>query len=164
MPAPQRTVTPADLIPDAEFAKQRRERRAELMPIKRLRRTELGPICTVHFETYETMLFQIQEMLLVEKGGAAQIADQLAAYNPLIPQGQEPVATILLGIEDAVRRAQMLARAQRLPDLVVACVGGGSNAAGMFHPFVDDSAVEIHGVEAAGEEGERSAPMRQHQP
>jgi len=48
-------------------------------------------------------------------------------------------------------RAQMLAREGRLPDLVVACVGGGSNAIGMFHPFVDDPAVEIHGVEAAGD-------------
>src|SRR5215813_4073312 len=48
-------------------------------------------------------------------------------------------------------RAQMLEREKRLPDLVVACVGGGSNAIGMFHPFIDDSAVEIHGVEAAGD-------------
>jgi tryptophan synthase beta chain len=48
-------------------------------------------------------------------------------------------------------RAQMLDREKRLPDLVVACVGGGSNAAGMFHPFLDDAGVEIHGVEAAGD-------------
>jgi tryptophan synthase beta chain len=48
-------------------------------------------------------------------------------------------------------RAQMLAQEKKLPDLVVACVGGGSNAIGMFHPFVDDAEVEIHGVEAAGE-------------
>src|ERR1700742_2301828 len=48
-------------------------------------------------------------------------------------------------------RAQMLAREKRLPDLVVACVGGGSNAAGMFPPLVDDADVAIHGVEAAGD-------------
>ena len=48
-------------------------------------------------------------------------------------------------------RAQMQAREGRLPDLVVACVGGGSNAIGMFHPFLDDTSVEIHGVEAAGD-------------
>ena len=48
-------------------------------------------------------------------------------------------------------RAQMQAREGRLPDLVAACVGGGSNAIGMFHPFLDDSTVEIHGVEAAGD-------------
>ena len=39
----------------------------------------------------------------------------------------------------------------RLPDLVVACVGGGSNAIGTFHPFLDNADVEIHGVEAAGD-------------
>jgi len=48
-------------------------------------------------------------------------------------------------------RAQMLAAEGRLPDLISACVGGGSNAMGMFHPFLDDPDVEIHGVEAAGE-------------
>ena len=48
-------------------------------------------------------------------------------------------------------RAQMQAREGRLPDLVTACVGGGSNAIGMFHPFLDDTTVEIHGVEAAGD-------------
>jgi len=47
-------------------------------------------------------------------------------------------------------RAQMIACEGRLPDLVAACVGGGSNAIGMFHPFLDDPEVEIHGVEAAG--------------
>ena len=48
-------------------------------------------------------------------------------------------------------RAQMLEREERLPDLVVACVGGGSNAIGMFHPFLDDATVAIHGVEASGD-------------
>lgn len=48
-------------------------------------------------------------------------------------------------------REQMLAREGRLPNLVVACVGGGSNAAGMFHRFMDDPEVQIHGVEAAGD-------------
>jgi len=48
-------------------------------------------------------------------------------------------------------KAQMMAVESKLPDLVVACVGGGSNAIGTFHPFLDDSSVEIHGVEAAGE-------------
>jgi tryptophan synthase beta chain len=48
-------------------------------------------------------------------------------------------------------RAQMQDREGRLPDLVVACVGGGSNAIGMFHPFLDDSGVQIHGVEASGD-------------
>jgi tryptophan synthase beta chain len=48
-------------------------------------------------------------------------------------------------------KAQIVEAEQRLPDMVVACVGGGSNAIGTFHPFLDDRDVEIHGVEAAGE-------------
>ena len=110
MPLDQRQITPGDLMPDAEFAKVRKERRAALLPVKRLRRVHLGPVCTFYFESYETMLFQVQEMLLTEKGGAAQVPDELGAYNPLIPQGSELVATIMFEIEDPVRRAQLLGR------------------------------------------------------
>ena len=110
MSAAARQITPADLIPDADYAKARAERRAALLPIKRLRRVHLGPFCTFLFETYETMLFQVQEMLLTEKGGADQVPDELAAYNPLIPQGSELVATVMFEIEDPQRREQALAR------------------------------------------------------
>jgi hypothetical protein len=116
MPASLRRITPEDLIPDAEYARVRRERRAALLPVKRLRRVPLGPVCTVYFETYETMLFQVQEMLLTEKGGAAQVPDELAAYNPLIPQGQELVATVMLEIEDPIRREAMLQRLGHVED------------------------------------------------
>jgi tryptophan synthase beta chain len=54
----------------------------------------------------------------------------------------------VIGIE---ARAQILEREKRLPDLLVACVGGGSNAIGLFHPFLDDSEVRMVGVEAGGE-------------
>jgi tryptophan synthase beta chain len=52
-------------------------------------------------------------------------------------------------------RAQMLSRIDRLPDLLVAAIGGGSNAIGLFHPFLDDLDVRMLGVEAAGEGLER---------
>lgn len=64
-------------------------------------------------------------------------------------------------------RAQSLEFIGRLPDLVVACVGGGSNAAGMFYPFVDDSGVELVGVEAGGrglQAGDHAAPLSFGQP
>jgi hypothetical protein len=124
MPANLRQVTPADLMPDADYAKVRRERRAELLPAKRLRRVPLGPVCTFYFESYETMLFQIQEMLLTEKGGAAQVPDELAAYNPLIPQGSELVATVMFEIEDPVRREAILARLGGVDDQFFLQVGG----------------------------------------
>jgi len=110
MPASEHRITPADLISDADYGRQRAERRAALLPVKRLRRVSLGPFCTVIFESYETMLFQVQEMLLTEKGGAAQVPDELAAYNPLIPQGSELVATVMFEIDEPVRRAAALGR------------------------------------------------------
>ena len=110
MSASEHRITPADLISDADYARQRGERRAALLPVKRLRRVSLGPYCTVIFESYDTMLFQVQEMLLTEKGGAAQVPDELAAYNPLIPQGSELVATVMFEIDEPVRRAAVLAR------------------------------------------------------
>ncbi len=109
MPASTRQVTPEDIIPDAEYGRMRRQRRAELLPIKKLRRVALGPDCTFYFECYETMLFQIQEMLLVEKGGAAQLPDELAAYNPLIPKGDELVATMMFEVDNPARRERLLA-------------------------------------------------------
>ncbi|MES2896590.1 MAG: DUF3501 family protein [Pseudomonadota bacterium] len=124
MPLALRQVTLDDLIPDAEFAKVRAERRAALLPAKRLRRVALGPSCTVYFESFETMLFQIQEMLLTEKGGSAQVPDELAAYNPLIPQGSELVATIMFEIDDPVRRGALLARLGGVEDLFFLQIGG----------------------------------------
>jgi tryptophan synthase beta chain len=59
-------------------------------------------------------------------------------------------------------RVQCLERFGRLPDTVVACVGGGSNAAGMFHPFIDDESVQLIGVEAGGrssDSGEHASPL-----
>jgi tryptophan synthase beta chain len=59
-------------------------------------------------------------------------------------------------------RQQMQEMAGRLPDALIACVGGGSNAIGLFHPFLDDESVEIYGVEAAGfglETGRHAAPL-----
>ena len=123
MPASTRRVTPDDLLPDVEFAKVRRERRAALLPVKRLRRIELGPICTVYFECYETMLFQIQEMLLTERGGLAQVPDELDAYNPLIPQGRELVATVMFEIDDPVRREAVLARLGGAEDCFYVAIG-----------------------------------------
>ena len=64
-------------------------------------------------------------------------------------------------------RAQMLGRTGRLPDALVACVGGGSNAIGLFYPFIEDAGVALYGVEAAGdglETGRHAAPLNAGRP
>jgi len=104
MPEAQRKITPEDLLPVAEYDARRNSLKQNLIPIKRLRRVEVGPFATFYFENYATMWLQVQEMLRIEKGGPEQIPGELDAYNPLIPQGDELIATMMLEIEDANRR------------------------------------------------------------
>jgi len=106
----KREITPTDILPIDDYARQRTELRRGIVAKKKLRRMEVGPASTFYFECYETMLQQVQEMLFIEKGGAAQIADELDAYNPLIPKGTELVATVMFEVDDPVRRARFLAR------------------------------------------------------
>jgi len=106
----RRQLTRADILPLDEYVKTRRQRRREITELKKHRRIEVGPFATFYFENFDTMWQQVQEMLYIEKGGEAQIEDELAAYNPLIPQGSELVATVMFEIDDAVRRANALTR------------------------------------------------------
>ena len=101
-------VSPVTFRAPGEYAKVRAERRRTITEYKKNRRLEVGPYAAFYFESYETMLHQVHEMLFIEKGGAAQIPDELAAYNPLIPQGSELVATVMFEIDDPVRRARVL--------------------------------------------------------
>jgi hypothetical protein len=106
----KRRLTREDILPLDEYAAVRRERRRKIAEIKRQRRVEVGPFATFYFENFTTMWQQVQEMLYIEKGGEAQIEDELGAYNPLIPQGKELVSTVMFEINDAARRAVTLAR------------------------------------------------------
>ena len=103
--------------------KLRADRRRQISEIKKNRRLEVGPFATFYFESYETMLHQVQEMLFIEKGGPAQIPDELAAYNPLIPQGSELVATVMFEIDDPIRRARVLATLGGVEDKAFLRVG-----------------------------------------
>jgi len=104
----QRKITPADLLPIAEYDQLRKSLKANLIPVKKQRRVEVGPFATFYFENYATMWLQVQEMLRIERGGEEQIAGELDAYNPLIPQGSELIATLMIEIEDGNRRNAVL--------------------------------------------------------
>jgi len=112
----KRKLTRDDILATADYGKIRRERRQATSELKRRRRVEVGPFATFYFENYATMWQQVHEMLYVEKGGEAQIEDELAAYNPMIPQGSELVATVMLEIDDPARRATVLARLGGIED------------------------------------------------
>lgn len=108
--AMKRQITREDILPMASYEAERRELRRDLVAKKKFRRQDVGPVCTFYFENYDTMWAQVHEMLYIERGGEEQIADELSAYNPLIPQGRELVATVMFEIDDAQRRKTFLSK------------------------------------------------------
>jgi uncharacterized protein DUF3501 len=107
---PKRLISRADVMAPEAYAAVRAERRAKVVEIKKRRRLEVGPVATWYFESYETMWLQVHEMLHIEKGGPGQIEDELRAYNPLIPNGHELIATIMFEIDEPARRATFLGK------------------------------------------------------
>jgi uncharacterized protein DUF3501 len=107
-PARNTAISSADIIDPKLYAEQRKGLREEMIPVKAPRRIAVGPDATFYFENYLTMWYQVHEMLHAEKGGEEQLKDELAAYNPLIPNGSELVATLMFEINDADRRERVL--------------------------------------------------------
>lgn len=162
MPAHTREITRADILTPEEYLAQRKTLKSQMIETKKNRRVSVGPDATFYFENYATMWMQIQEMLYIEKGGEPQILDELAAYNPLVPNGRELVATLMFEIEDETRRARELGRrggvehtvTLRIGDHVVAAVpdndvertnaAGKTSAVHFFHfPFTDQQIEEF---------------------
>ena len=124
MPEAARKITPADILPLKEYDQRRAALKQNLLPVKKLRRVEVGPFATFYFENYATMWLQVQEMLRIEKGGEEQLAGELQAYNPLIPQGDELIATMMLEIEDGERRNATLLTLGGIEESVFMEIGG----------------------------------------
>jgi hypothetical protein len=104
----KKIVEKTDLINPDTYSKERKKYRKDLLEYKKNRRIALGPYATFYFESFETMLGQIQEMLHIEKGGDEQLKDELSAYNPLIPKGNELVATLMFEIDNPILRTKFL--------------------------------------------------------
>ena len=110
MPKEKRQIQKQDLISFDIYEKNRNQIRKELLEFKKNRRIALGPYATFYFESFETMLAQVQEMLHIEKGGDKQLKDELIAYNPLVPNGKELTATLMFEIDNPVCRAAFLGK------------------------------------------------------
>ncbi len=118
-----REITKSDLISLEEYSKKRKSLRKEIVNYKKNRRISLGPHANFYFESYETMKAQIQEMLYIEKGGDEQLKDELAAYNPLIPKGNELVATLMFEIDNPDLRLDFLNKVGGIEEKVYIKVG-----------------------------------------
>ena len=124
MPREKREIKKEDIMPLEVYIKSRRELRKNIVEFKKDRRVALGPYATFYFESYETMLAQVQEMLYIEKGGDEQLKDELAAYNPLVPNGKELTATLMFEIDNPVSRAAFLAKVGGIEDKVFMKIEG----------------------------------------
>ena len=152
MTAPRR-IDRAHILPPAEYGAVRKQRRRAIAAIKRNRRVDVGPFATFYFENYDTMCHQVHEMLYIERGGEAQIEGELAAYNPLVPNGRELVATLMLEIDEPVRRDRRLSE-----------LGGIETTVGLEVAGEIIAAVPERDVERTSEAGKASSVHFLHFP
>ena len=124
MPREKREIQKEDIMPLDVYTEKRRELRKNIVDYKKNRRVALGPYATFYFESYETMLAQVQEMLYIEKGGDEQLQDELTAYNPLIPNGKELTATLMFEIDNPISRAAFLGKVGGIEETVFMKING----------------------------------------
>jgi hypothetical protein len=145
MPREKREIVKEDIMPLDAYTKIRKDLRKKIVEFKKDRRA-LGPYATFYFESYETMLAQVQEMLYIEKGGEEQLKDELEAYNPLIPGGKELTATLMFEIDNPISRAAFLGK-----------VGGIENKIFMKVDEEEIKAVPEDDVDRTSSEGKASS-------
>ena len=124
MPREKREIQKEDIMPLDVYTEKRRELRKSIVDYKKNRRVALGPYATFYFESYKTMLAQVQEMLYIEKGGDEQLKDELSAYNPLIPNGKELTATLMFEIDNPISRAAFLGKVGGIEETVFMKING----------------------------------------
>jgi len=110
-------LSAADLLPLEQYARERAAIRARMIEHRATRRLQLGANCTWSFEDRETVRYQVQEMLRAERiFEPAGIAEELAAYNPLIPDGSNLKATLLIEYPDPAERVRRLGELRGIED------------------------------------------------
>jgi len=138
----QKQIQKEDLLPLDVYTKNRKKIRKDLIEFKKTRRIALGPYATFYFESFETMLAQVQEMLYIEKGGDEQLKDELIAYNPLVPNGKELVATIMFEIDNPVSRATFLGKLGGIEECVFIKIDNDDIIYGLPEIDVDRTSAE----------------------
>src|SRR5512147_1630335 len=129
------TLRRESLLTLEAYAKARPEFRAKVLAHKRNRIVELGDHVALLFEDELTVRYQVQEMLRIEKTfEEAGIQDELDAYNPLIPDGTNLKATMMIEYDDPVVRKRELAKLKGIEDRVYVQVDGHAKV----YPFADE--------------------------
>jgi len=119
-----RHINRDDLMSLEQYAEQRDTFRQQVLAHKKNRQVALGPNTTLYFEDRLTLLYQIQEMLRIEKVFEADgINEELEAYNPMVPDGCNFKATFMIEYADPVVRAAQLEKMVRIEDLLWMQIG-----------------------------------------
>ena len=102
---------------------------------------EIGPVAVCHFESFDSMWQQVHEMLYIEQGGEEQIADELAAYNPLIPKGRSSFARLCLRSTNRFARKNFSSKLGGVEETMT-IEFGGEVATGVPEADVDRTAAD----------------------
>lgn len=128
MPRASHTITADDIMPLEQYELIRADKKQEALLRKKLTRISVGPHATGIFESWDSMWLQIQEMLRIEKGGVAQMVDEIAAYSPMVPKGSELTMTLFFEVPDPVRRDIFLRSIGDVEDHIAIHITNGSGA------------------------------------
>ena len=118
-----RDIKIEDIISNEDYGKQRKDRRKEMINFKKNRRLDVGPVVSLYFESRSTMVYQIQEMAFVEQISPEDMQLEIDSYNPLVPNGKELIATMMVEIDDPLRRKNFLARLGGIEEKVKITIG-----------------------------------------
>ena len=119
----KRIISLDDIISNDEYGNIRSSKRREMIEFKKFRRLDVGPVASLYFESRDTMIYQIQEMAYVEKITREELDEELASYNPLVPNGRELTATMMIEIDDPLRRKNFLSRLGGIEEKVKIVIG-----------------------------------------
>ena len=119
----KRIISLDDIISNDEYGNIRSSKRREMIEFKKFRRLDVGPVASLYFESRDTMIYQIQEMAYVEKITREELDEELASYNPLVPNGRELTATMMIEIDDPLRRKNFLSRLGGVEEKVKIVIG-----------------------------------------
>ena len=103
-------IEKSDILSRDEYKAKRKGLREKMVSRKKYRRVDIGPYVTMYFENKDTIIHQINEMVYIEDGGEEQINDEILAYKSLVPNGRELVATVMVEIDNPLKRAEFLAK------------------------------------------------------
>lgn len=127
-------LTLTSLLENKAFEAIRASKQKEIIALKKRRRLFVGPFAIFDFECFETLWWQIQEMVRIEKGGVDQQRDELAVYQPLLPQGSDWRATCMLEIPEETHRRTILKTLGHIEYTIALSVGDFSIRAEPLEP------------------------------